>query len=152
MTPVERFDAKVTPEPNTGCWLWTASVSKAGYGLLNVDGKTTYAHRMAFERAGGVLIPGLELDHLCRNRSCCNPTHLRQVTRRENIMARGSLSPGKAHAAKTHCPQGHEYTPENTHMERLGNRFGRRCKACSNRRRSERKRRARMAARMAARP
>ena len=32
----ERLDALSIPEPNSGCWLWTASLGSHGYGQINV--------------------------------------------------------------------------------------------------------------------
>jgi hypothetical protein len=67
----------------------------------------------------GAIPDGLHIDHLCRNRACCHPDHLEAVTPRENVR-RGVRS------QVTHCPKGHEYTPENTKVKR-----GRRnCRAC----------------------
>jgi hypothetical protein len=43
-----RFDAKV--ERGSPCWRWTAGVSNTGYGSISVEGKTCYAHRIAYER------------------------------------------------------------------------------------------------------
>ncbi|WP_414654556.1 HNH endonuclease signature motif containing protein [Intrasporangium sp.] len=67
----------------------------------------------------GPIPEGLVLDHLCRNRACCNPAHLEPVTIRENIL-RGEP------ANRTHCPHGHAYTPENT---RIDNNM-RSCRTC----------------------
>jgi hypothetical protein len=116
----ERFLDKFVPEPNTGCWLWLAQVSRDGYGKFKYIGGQL-AHRFAYETARGPVPEGLELDHLCRQRSCVNPDHLEAVTRRENARRglRGSLT--------THCPHGHEYTPENTYSNPKG---GRVCRAC----------------------
>lgn len=43
------------------------------------------AHRFSYEAHKGPIPEGLEIDHVCRNRSCVNPEHLRAVTRRENM-------------------------------------------------------------------
>lgn len=48
------------------------------------------AHRLAYEAAGGELRPGFVLDHLCRNRWCCNPQHLEQVLQADNVRRGGA--------------------------------------------------------------
>lgn len=70
----------------TGCWLWVGAKSRGGYGRVGVPGqrRTAQAHRMYFEREHGPVAAGLDLDHLCRNRGCVNPSHLEPVPRRVN--------------------------------------------------------------------
>jgi hypothetical protein len=131
----ERFDAKWIPEPNTGCWLWLGAALKNGYGRLSVgqrsqgERRTLYAHRLAYELFVGPIPPDRELDHLCRNRICCNPEHLEPVTRRVNILRGiGPNKLGAINAMKTHCTHGHEFTIENTRHRPAG---GRSCRACA---------------------
>jgi hypothetical protein len=102
-----------------------------GYGSLTTPGQgSVYAHRVAYEAWVGLIPVGLQIDHLCRNLRCCNPLHLEPVTARENL-ARSAINPTSINRAKTHCPSGHEYTPENTRMERLrSGTLCRRCRAC----------------------
>ena len=126
----QRFDVKWTPEPNTGCWLWTASDNGRGYGTFRVGEKMVRAHRYAYERWVGPIPKGLQLDHLCRVRCCVNPDHLEAVTCQENLL-RGETVPA-ANAAKTHCPQGHEYNEENTYVYLNGRRHCRTCQADAN--------------------
>lgn len=125
---LERFMEKVSPEPNTGCWLWTAAIgSKNGYARMalgsRLNGTATYglAHRFAYETFIGIIPDDLELDHLCRVRSCVNPWHLEPVTRLENIMR------GARKNAITHCPQGHPYSGDNLRIRPTGNRACRTC-------------------------
>lgn len=70
----------------TGCWNWTGATSWGGYGRVGVPGarRTQNAHRAYYEAARGPVAPGLDLDHLCRNRQCVNPDHLEPVTRAVN--------------------------------------------------------------------
>lgn len=119
---IERFWAKVAIGQPQECWPWLASLNADGYGLVYLYGKAFLAHRVAYEATGVKIVN--QLDHLCRNRRCCNPAHLEDVTARENIL-RG-YCPAAIHARKTHCPQGHEYSPENTAI-RNGERHCRTC-------------------------
>jgi HNH endonuclease len=105
------------------CWLWQGGdLSPNGYGRFFADGHKTVAHKWIWERQHGPVPAGLELDHLCSGRLCVRPSHLEPVTPEENH-ARSDHS-GK----RTHCPHGHEYTPENTRWYR-GRRY---CRACNN--------------------
>lgn len=69
---------------DNGCWLWTASTDKSGYGLLRVAGKTKLAHRYAYELMVDAIPDGLQIDHICRERKCVNPQHLRLATAKQN--------------------------------------------------------------------
>jgi hypothetical protein len=106
------------------CWIFTGSLLK-GYGQIHVNGKTGYTHQVGFEFYRGERTAGLELDHVCKRPACWNPWHLEEVTHAENVR-RSAWA--RHQAAKTHCPQGHEYTPENTY--RPPGRPGRLCRIC----------------------
>lgn len=106
------------------CWLWTAYLSTIGYGIFTYRGVRVPAHRMSWRLAGHDVPEGLVLDHLCRMRNCVNPDHLEPVTHAENVR-RGRA--GERNASKTHCIRGHEFTAENTHVNRAGSRV---CRAC----------------------
>ena len=138
MTRLERLLAKIDKRPN-GCWEWTASKNRDGYGKFSMGGGGWVgAHRAAYLLLVGPIPDGMELDHLCRSRSCVNPDHLEPVPHVENVR-RGELGATTAarQRAKTHCPRGHEYTPENTRHARTG----RDCKSCARIRNAERTRR-----------
>ncbi|MBO0884191.1 MAG: HNH endonuclease [Mycobacterium sp.] len=84
------------------------------------------AHVFAYELLVGPIPTGMQLDHLCRNRSCVNPDHLEPVSQRVNLL-RGATQPA-FNTAKTHCPQGHPYEGDNLAFNRDGSRF---CRTCS---------------------
>ncbi len=120
-----RFWAKVSPEPNSGCWLWTGAMGRADYGRFSVDRRLRQAHRVAFAAIRCGIPDGLVLDHLCRQHCCVNPDHLEPVTNRENI-ARG-VSFASVNTAKRACPLGHPFDHENTRLNRGGARVCREC-------------------------
>jgi hypothetical protein len=119
----------------TGCWQ-VARVGSAGYGMVSLGNWPLLAHRVTYEALVGSIPDGLDLDHLCRNRGCCNPEHLEPVTKAENLL-RGEGVCAK-NARKTHCSRGHEFTPENT-IVRPNGRACRLCKTASNARFWERR-------------
>lgn len=116
------------------CWTWTAFKDRHGYGrvsLVTPAGKITrFAHRIAYQEVRHEL-PDDELDHLCRNTSCVRPAHLEPVSHSENVRRGRS---GAHWRAKTHCPAGHAYTPENTYRlpSRPNARYCRACRRTSN--------------------
>lgn len=127
-TPRQRFMARVEHPHWQLCWRWLGSRSADGYGRFSLTArKRVYAHRWLYELVRGPLPPGLQLDHLCHNRSCVNPAHLEPVTARENTLrGRGVAA---LHARKTRCARGHAFTPTNTIRYGPGRRW-RDCRQC----------------------
>lgn len=89
------------------CWEWTAGRDKDGYGKTNLrlGDRTVHvrAHRAVYELLVEPIPVGMVVDHLCRNRACCNPDHLEVVTTEENTR-RG----GNANRWKGICVRGHD--------------------------------------------
>jgi HNH endonuclease len=113
---------------NDGCWIWKGN-RRLGYGRCKIKYKYYSAHRVSYELFIGPIPEGLELDHLCRNPACINPWHLEPVTRKVNVQRGDAWMVTKRRAlARTHCKQGHEFTPENT-LSR-GDKEGRKCRRC----------------------
>ena len=107
LTLEERFHRHVSPEPTSGCWVWTGCRDHKGYGRFRWPHtrETKLAHRVAYFIRHTVWPQ--ELDHLCRLTSCVNPAHLEPVTSRENT--RRGLNIAAQNMRKTHCPNGHPY-------------------------------------------
>jgi len=126
----ENFWHQVTVNQASGCWEWTGPKTPEGYGFPYVkeQGTKVYTHRWAYEALVGPIFDGGHVDHLCRNRPCCNPSHLEPVTCRENLL-RSPIAPASVNSRKTHCKRNHEFTPENTYVNRNGSRTCRACKA-----------------------
>lgn len=129
-----RLISKVTPEPNSGCWLWTASDNGRGYGRVKMNGSMQQAHRVFYELANGPIPDGHDIDHLCRVTWCVNPSHLEPVTHRTNVQrgATGATTT-KRQRGKTHCPRGHEYAGRNLIVRKNGARQCRECVISRNR-------------------
>lgn len=130
----DRFWNKVHMVPCGGCWLWTGALKPTGYGVASAGlGSSTAAHRLAYESEVGPIPAGLEIDHLCRNRACVNPMHMEVVTHAENLRRarahRNLEAANLRRKTKPLCPQGHEYSTENTYIRPSGWRECRTCRA-----------------------
>ena len=101
----ERFWARIAAVDWEQCWPWLGAISDNGYGNISWRdwsggvGVTRHVstHIYAYTLLVGPVPEGLELDHICRRRHCCNPAHLEPVTRRENWKSwTASLREGKS--------------------------------------------------------
>lgn len=129
--PIEqRVLRRIEYDPNGGCWLWPGACLGSGYGVVKVGvGQNDLTHRVMFRHFKGQIPDGLEIDHRCRVKTCCNPVHLEAVT--------GLVNTGRWAAEKTHCANGHEFDEQNTHRYGPGLRY-RACRACGRARRQKR--------------
>lgn len=89
MSDRERFWTKV--DKSASCWLWRGATHK-GYGFFHYKGAARLAHRVSYLWQNGEIPNGLEVDHMCHNRACVNPSHLRLVTHSINGQNRASAN------------------------------------------------------------
>jgi hypothetical protein len=80
MTPAERLERLSIPEPNSGCRIWLGRLEPNGYGKVHYEGRTRWAHDVAYELANGPIPHGMEPHHKCRVRCCIEPNHLEALT------------------------------------------------------------------------
>lgn len=128
---IARFMSQLDKNGPNGCWLWLGHKTLDGYGTYELNGNGTSAHRVALLVTGITIPDEMYVDHICRTRSCCNPEHLRIVTRTVSALENNE-SPHARNARKTHCIYGHAFDAENTHICKNG---GRQCIACYRARR-----------------
>lgn len=119
------------------CWPWMGEINH-GYGVAYARGKGQRAHREVYRHLIGPIPTGLEIDHLCRNRACCNPAHMEPVTHAEN--SRRAV-PFRPKTTGTKCRRGHDYSPDNTAFnKRKGHRVCLICKRLKLDRSNDRRR------------
>ena len=137
----ERLLSKVEVVTESGCWIWMGGLHSDGYGAISVNGKGRKAHDVAYEMFIGPVPDGLELDHTCRVRCCCNPHHLEPVTHLENVR-RGIAG---WNFVRDFCPRGHAYEGDNIMLvKRRGVIVGKFCRTCKKIQSREGKRRMRL--------
>lgn len=71
-----RFEAKLIPEPTTGCYLWLAAHDACGYGHFWNGKRVEKAHRFAYRVANGEIKTGEDVCHRCDTPACVNSDHL----------------------------------------------------------------------------
>lgn len=111
-----------------GCTLWKNAVSSSGYGSWFFRGKVQQAHRVAWIKTNGEIPHGMHVLHRCDNKLCINVSHLFLGTHADNM--RDMKNKGRAvspNTFKTHCPQGHIYSEDNTYVDSKG---WRKCRTC----------------------
>jgi len=101
----------------TDCIESKKGITTNGYSRIRVNNKNIQAHRWAWELVNGQIPEDFVIDHICRNRKCVLPEHLRMITQQENIMA-GLHNIDN----RSHCNQGHPFVKENIMIRKSGKR------------------------------
>ncbi len=104
-------------EIKNDCWLWTGKTDECGY----VYSHHIYLHKWFYEFFNKKISSGMVLHHLCKNKNCLNPSHMKLMTNQEHSKNHSSITTGKGFFK---C--GHESKPENIGC--LTVRFCRICK------------------------
>ena len=131
---MDRFWSNVDIKGPDDCWEWTGTTT-SGYGKLSFNwiNKGRKAHRYSYWLHYGEFDFSKEVCHdpyVCDNKKCVNPKHLRIDTHAGNMKDKiitGASKKNHHCKNKTHCPQGHEYNKENTHISKTGSR---QCRVC----------------------
>lgn len=143
-TPLERFLSFIDrngPIPEKirergPCWLWIGGRKETGYGVFWDGLKLTVPHRWVYVYYRGAIAPKMDLHHVCENRCCCNPWHVEPLPHKEHMHSHPEMGmkSGAQNRAKTVCINGHEYTPDNTYIDKRGYRHCRKCRLENGRR------------------
>ena len=134
-----KLKAKCVVMPS-GCWEIQGFTHKShgpkdapGYGDMCYRGKNWRAHRLMYFLRNGSIDPKLDVMHSCDNPPCCNPAHLSQGTRKQNI--RDAINRRRGHRAqvlkdRTHCPRGHAFAEHGQLTPNKGGWVQKSCKVC----------------------
>lgn len=129
-SPMEWFEQRYVPVPESGCWLWTGKTNRNGYGEVRKNDRLIPAHRMSWMLYRGDIPASLYALHRCDVRCCVNPEHLFLGTNDDNM--KDMASKGRStHGIKNWCTK---LTEDDVRMIRalhgketiisLANRFG----------------------------
>lgn len=143
MTRAELFWKSVQVRGVDECWPWTRHKTRDGHGMVSVRCHWTTAHRFAWELYTGVRPEHSDfIMHTCDNPPCCNPAHLVLGNHQANMADMVAKGRGRnANSGKTHCIHGHPLSGDNVRFVKgkKPGKVSRQCKACSNRRRRDRR-------------
>jgi len=126
---IERIFRLISFNKSTGCWDWIGNKNQTGYGRVRYLGNKVLVHRLMFSWINKVGLSkvisrdNLIIDHICNNKACCNPAHLRLTTHKVNMLC--GNGPSARQARQTHCKRGHL-------LPNKKNKWGRRnCQICN---------------------
>ena len=143
-TTEDLFWEKVRKSKNNDeCWEWLGSTGGTGdliYGRAWDGERLVGAHRYSYELHNGQIpeggdVRGMCVCHKCDNPLCVNPNHLFLGTHTDNMLDK--VKKGRGTGSITHCKRNHEFTAENTYIDKSGFRHCRICHKLRERKRIE---------------
>jgi hypothetical protein len=94
---IKRFEGMIK-KYDDGCWFWTGSKDRNGYGKMRFshDGlrDEQLAHRISYTLFVGDIPEGMCVLHVCDNPFCVNPQHLWLGTMQDNSIDRSEKGRG----------------------------------------------------------
>jgi hypothetical protein len=123
---LDRLRDKIQAMPDVGCWNWQRKGRNRGYGMMWWKRRLHLSHRIAWYETTGTEPDGvLEIHHICENPACVRPSHLEEVTGKEN---RNRSKKWRGRAVATRCIHGHPMDGRYKTGAEAGKRY---CKACN---------------------
>jgi hypothetical protein len=129
----QEIEAKCRKEDgpmDTQCWVWQGYVDYNYYGMVYSRDRMRLTHREMYFAVHGFIPDGCDVHHKCYNKTCCNPDHLEAIEKLLHRSFPKRPDGGNHHRDKTHCLNGHEFTPENTYSRKTPTGTGRVCREC----------------------
>jgi hypothetical protein len=113
---LKRFYTHVEKDPNSDCWVWTATVDRNGYGTFSYNGKGVSAHRFSYVAQKNNyewLDKAIAVKHSCDTKRCIKVEHLSAGTFSENLQEAWDRGLRVKNSQKPYCNNGHKRSETN---------------------------------------